>query len=60
MLELNENQVQRLDAFIQELPVKIGVPLLNLIRTFAQENSDNNKAKESTDLKSVPLEIGAE
>lgn len=43
MLLLNKEQIQKLEEFIQELPVKFGVPLLNLIRSFATENKESEK-----------------
>lgn len=47
MLVLTEKQVTELEAFIQELPVKIGVPMLNLFRKFSQEAAtEANGAKE--------------
>lgn len=38
MLVLNENQLRELQALLDELPMKFGVPLVNLIRKFALEN----------------------
>lgn len=38
MLTLNENQVKELEEFIQNLPTKYGLPLLNLMRKFSSES----------------------
>jgi hypothetical protein len=39
MITLNETQVKELEAFIQEMPTKFGVPLLNFLSKIAQEQS---------------------
>lgn len=48
MLTLNENQVKELEEFIQNLPTKYGLPLLNLMRKFSaeQQNQQINEVKE--------------
>jgi hypothetical protein len=43
MITLNETQVKELEAFIQEMPTKFGLPLLNFLNKIAQ---DENGAKE--------------
>jgi len=37
MITLNETQVKELEAFIQEMPTKFGLPLLNFLNKIAQE-----------------------
>ena len=39
MLTLNEKDLQQLNAFIQEMPVKHGLPLLNFINAKIQEQN---------------------
>ena len=39
MLNLTDEQVKKLEEFIQELPTKYGLPLLNLLRSFSAENA---------------------
>lgn len=39
MLTLNEKDLKDLNAFIQELPVKHGLPLLNFINAKMQEQT---------------------
>jgi hypothetical protein len=47
MITLNETQVKELEAFIQEMPTKFGLPLLNFLSKIAQEqNSDSPEAIE--------------
>ena len=43
MITLDEKQVRELEAFIQEMPTKFGLPLLNFLNKIAQ---DQNSAKE--------------
>ena len=43
MITLNETQLKELEAFIQEMPTKFGLPLLNFLNKIAQEQ---NSAKE--------------
>ena len=43
MITLNETQLKEIEAFIQEMPTKFGLPLLNFLNKIAQEN---NSAKE--------------
>jgi hypothetical protein len=42
-MQLTEEHLKQLDAFIQEMPVKFGLPLLNFLNKIAQEQ---NSAKE--------------
>jgi hypothetical protein len=39
MITLNETQVKELEAFIQEMPTKFGLPLLNFLNKIAQEQN---------------------
>lgn len=39
MLTLNEKDLQQLNLFIQEMPVKHGLPLLNFINAKIQEQN---------------------
>ena len=41
MITLNETQVKELEAFIQEMPTKFGLPLLNFLTKIAQEQKNN-------------------
>jgi hypothetical protein len=41
MITLNETQVKELEAFIQEMPTKFGLPLLNFLNKIAQEQNAN-------------------
>lgn len=42
MITLNETQVKELEAFIQEMPTKFGLPLLNFLNKIAQEQNVNS------------------
>ena len=45
-ITLNEEQVKQLDAFIQELPTKYGLPLTQFLSKIAQEqNPEEVKAE---------------
>jgi hypothetical protein len=37
MITLNETQVKELESFIQEMPTKFGLPLLNFLNKIAQD-----------------------
>ena len=39
MITLNETQVKELESFIQEMPTKFGLPLLNFLNKIAQEQN---------------------
>ena len=45
MLQLDEKSINELNAFLQEMPTKYGLPLLNFLNTKIQEQS---KRVEST------------
>ena len=40
-MNLTEEHLKQLDAFIQEMPVKFGLPLLNFLNKIAQEQNSN-------------------
>jgi len=40
-MNLTEEHLKQLDAFIQEMPVKFGLPLLNFLNKIAQEQNVN-------------------
>lgn len=42
MITLNETQVKELEAFIQEMPTKFGLPLLNFLSKIAQEQNPDS------------------
>ena len=46
MLTLNEKDLKDLNAFIQELPLKHGLPLLNFINAKLQEQTKVAAPKE--------------
>lgn len=46
MITLNETQVKELEAFIQEMPTKFGLPLLNFLNKIAQEQREEEKVTE--------------
>jgi hypothetical protein len=48
MLTLNEKDLKDLNAFIQELPLKHGLPLLNFINAKMQEQSKEAPKEEIT------------
>lgn len=39
MITLNETQVKELEAFIQEMPTKFGVPLINFLNNIVKEQN---------------------
>jgi hypothetical protein len=41
-MNLTEEHLKQLDAFIQEMPVKFGLPLLNFLNKIAQEQNVNS------------------
>ena len=46
-ITLNEDQVKQLDAFIQEMPTKYGLPLTQFLSKLAQEqNPEEVKVEE--------------
>ena len=40
-MNLTEEHLKQLDAFIQEMPTKFGLPLLNFLNKIAQEQNAN-------------------
>jgi len=57
MLTLNEQDLKDLNAFIQDLPVKYGLPLLNFINSKSQAQAEAAKVPTvPTELKLVPKE----
>lgn len=40
MLTLTEEQVKQLEAILSELPMKFGVPILNILNAASQENDE--------------------
>jgi hypothetical protein len=47
MLTLNEQDLQQLNSFIQELPLKHGLPLLNFLNAkIAEQNQEAKKSSE--------------
>lgn len=59
MLNLTEKQVTQLQSFIEELPTKFGLPLLNMLRGFAAENAPKDEPKANTEPKvkaQIPVE----
>ena len=51
MLTLNEKDLKDLNAFIQELPLKHGLPLLNFINAKMQEQNKEEASKEEKSKK---------
>ena len=49
MITLTEKDLKDLNEFIQELPVKYGMPLINFLNTKAQEQSTPAPASATTD-----------
>jgi hypothetical protein len=47
MLTLNEKDLKDLNAFIQDLPLKHGLPLLNFINSRLQEQQAEVKPEEN-------------
>jgi hypothetical protein len=41
-MNLTEEHLKQLDAFIQEMPVKFGLPLLNFLSKIAQEQNPDS------------------
>jgi hypothetical protein len=48
MLTLNEKDLKDLNAFIQELPLKHGLPLLNFINAKMQDQTKETSKEETT------------
>ena len=43
MINLSEENVKELEAYIQEMPVKYGLPLLQYLQKLAQEQNTNEE-----------------
>jgi hypothetical protein len=43
MIQLTEENVKELEGFIQEMPVKYGLPLLQYLQKLAQEQNTNEE-----------------
>jgi len=41
MINLSEENVKELEAFIQEMPTKFGLPLLQYLQKLAEEQNTN-------------------
>lgn len=55
MLTLNEQEVKDLDKFIQEIPTKYGMPLLNFINVkIAEQNKPLNTVQ--SEVAEAPIE----
>ena len=48
MLTLNEKDLKDLNAFIQELPLKHGLPLLNFINAKMKEQAEEAPKEDTT------------
>lgn len=49
MLTLNEKELKQLNDFIQELPLKFGLPLLNFINTKLNEQTKKESPAKTED-----------
>lgn len=47
MLQLTEQQVKELEAFIQTIPTAYGLPLLQFLGKIAQEQAPQTEVKEN-------------
>ncbi len=43
MIQLTEENVKELEGFIQEIPLKYGLPLLQYLQKLAQEQNTNEE-----------------
>jgi len=46
---LNEEHLKNLEAYISEMPTKLGLPLINFLNTLAQEQANEKTSMESID-----------
>ena len=46
MITLSEEKLQELNAFIQEMPTKFGLPLIQFFNQIVEEQKPKNKVKE--------------
>lgn len=61
MLTLTKEHLQKLDAHIAELPVKYGVPLIQLIQGFAEESGAKQVVTAPESIpESIPSEASAD
>ena len=44
---LNEEHLKNLEAYISEMPTKLGLPLINFLNTLAQEQQNEENSVES-------------
>ena len=45
---LNEENLKNLEAYISEMPTKLGLPLINFLNQLAQEQANEKSSMEST------------
>ena len=46
---LNEEHLKNLEAYISEMPTKLGLPLINFLNQLGQEQANEKVPMESTD-----------
>lgn len=46
---LNEENLKNLEAYISEMPTKLGLPLINFLNMLDQEQGNENNSVESID-----------
>lgn len=46
-ITLNEEQVKQLDAFIQDMPTRYGLPLTQFLSKLAQEQNPSQEKQEA-------------
>ncbi len=46
MITLNENNLKELNAFIQEMPTKFGLPLIQFLNKLIEEQKPNSENSE--------------
>jgi hypothetical protein len=46
---LNEENLKNLEAYISEMPTKLGLPLINFLNQLAQKQANEKVSMESTD-----------
>lgn len=56
-ITLNEQHVTELNNFIQDLPVKFGLPLLNFMNKIIQENASKESIKKAVEEQKQASEI---
>jgi hypothetical protein len=50
MLTLDEKSINELNAFLQEMPLKFGLPILNFLNTKIQEQSKKIEPETSVEV----------